>query len=129
MSKRFWLLFTLACCVTFLLAVLSITHWWWVEVHTGTVNEGGPYYGWWSGFGGFCTLIISAFGAMFGYYKIHLECHSPSCHRPIAHSTTDGHQLCRHCIGQPHKSLNLHFIHPDHKMTAEQRAERDAQDD
>lgn len=25
--------------------------WWWIEVHTGTVNEPGPYYGFWSGFG------------------------------------------------------------------------------
>jgi hypothetical protein len=23
----------------------------WLEVHTGTVNEPGPYYGFWSGFG------------------------------------------------------------------------------
>ena len=25
--------------------------WYWIEVHTGTVNESGPYYGFWSGFG------------------------------------------------------------------------------
>ena len=23
----------------------------WLQVHTGTVNEPGPYYGFWSGFG------------------------------------------------------------------------------
>ena len=23
----------------------------WLQVHTGTINESGPYYGFWSGFG------------------------------------------------------------------------------
>jgi hypothetical protein len=24
---------------------------YWLQVHTGTINESGPYYGFWSGFG------------------------------------------------------------------------------
>jgi hypothetical protein len=24
---------------------------YWLQLHTGTVNESGPYYGFWSGFG------------------------------------------------------------------------------
>jgi hypothetical protein len=24
---------------------------YWLQVHTGTINEAGPYYGFWSGFG------------------------------------------------------------------------------
>ena len=25
--------------------------WLWIETHTGTINESGPYYGFWSGAG------------------------------------------------------------------------------
>ena len=33
----------------------------WLQVHTGTINETGPYYGFWSGFGS--DLEESAFSA------------------------------------------------------------------
>jgi len=55
----------------------------WVEVHTGTVNEPGPYYGFWSGFGSdleeFGTL--GAVGA--GIYSLvrKYNCHEPGCRR------------------------------------------------
>jgi hypothetical protein len=55
----------------------------WVEVHTGTVNEPGPYYGFWSGFGSdleeFGTL--GAVGA--GIYSLvrKYNCHEPGCWR------------------------------------------------
>ena len=52
--------------------------WWhavqhWLAVHTGTVNEAGPYYGFWSGFGsdlGELALI----GAVYGMLRKH-NCH------------------------------------------------------
>ena len=42
----------------------------WLQVHTGTVNEPGPYYGFWSGFGSDLEEfgILGAIGA--GIYKL-----------------------------------------------------------
>lgn len=51
----------------------------WLAVHTGTVNEAGPYYGFWSGFGsdiGEVTII----GGMAAVYRRH-NCHEPWCWR------------------------------------------------
>jgi hypothetical protein len=37
----------------------------WLQVHTGTINEPGPYYGFWSGFGSDLEefAILGAIGA------------------------------------------------------------------
>src|SRR5690348_18359155 len=42
----------------------------WLQVHTGTVNEPGPYYGFWSGFGSDLEEfgILGAIGA--GIYSL-----------------------------------------------------------
>lgn len=60
--------------------------WPWLEVHTGTVNESGPYYGFWSGFGsdiGEATLIAGVFAA---YH--HHNCHVKGC--PFLGHPVDG---------------------------------------
>jgi hypothetical protein len=49
MGRAGWLL-RIAAIGAAILAVLSLVAWheqvwWWIEVHTGTVNEGGPFYG------------------------------------------------------------------------------------
>jgi hypothetical protein len=56
--------------------------WWWIEVHTGTTNEPGPYYGFWSGFGSDIGEI-AIIGAVLGTYKHH-NCSVPRCPR-LAH--------------------------------------------
>jgi hypothetical protein len=56
--------------------------WYWIEVHTGTVNESGPYYGFFSGFGSDLSEI-ALFGFIIGMYKHH-NCAVPKCPR-IAH--------------------------------------------
>lgn len=56
--------------------------WYWIEVHTGTVNEPGPYYGFWSGFGSDIGEI-ALLGAIIATYKHH-NCAVPRCYR-IAH--------------------------------------------
>lgn len=51
----------------------------WLAVHTGTVNEPGPYYGFWSGFGsdiGEVTII----GGIAAIYVRH-NCHVKHCWR------------------------------------------------
>jgi hypothetical protein len=55
----------------------------WIQVHTGTVNEPGPYYGFWSGFGSDLEEfgILGAIGA--GIYSLvrKFNCHEPGCWR------------------------------------------------
>ena len=74
--------------------------WWWIEVHTGTVNESGPYYGFWSGFGsdlGEATIV----GAVLSGYRHH-NCHTDWC--PWL-----GHKV----DGTPYVACPKH--HPAHK--------------
>ena len=68
---------------------------------TGTFNESGGWYGFWSGFaGGFGILTI----LVVGYRKI--NCHTQRCWRighhdlVVKHSDTDPgttYRVCRHC--------------------------------
>lgn len=74
--------------------------WHWVEVHTGTVNESGPYYGFWSGFGsdlGEVTLL----GAVLAAWR-HKNCHHPGCLR-----------VGRPVDGTPYTACHRH--HPAHE--------------
>jgi hypothetical protein len=51
----------------------------WFQVHTGTVNESGPYYGFWSGFGsdlGEATIVVGIAAAW-----RHHNCHVKGCAR------------------------------------------------
>jgi hypothetical protein len=72
----------------------------WFEVHTGTVNESGPYYGFWSGFGsdiGEATILVG----LVTVYRHH-NCHVKGC----AH-------LGRKVDGTPYVACPKH--HPDHQ--------------
>jgi len=83
--------------------VLMIAHFdsfrHWLAVHTGTVNESGPYYGFWSGFGsdlGEATLIGAvSVGVYTGVRKV--NCHTKGCWR-IGHHQLEGtpYHLCKH---------------------------------
>jgi hypothetical protein len=71
----------------------------WLQVHTGTIDEPGPYYGFWSGFGSDLEEfgILGAIGA--GVYQLvkKYNCHEPGCWR-IGHYPAAGGQflLCYH---------------------------------
>lgn len=53
--------------------------WRWIEVHTGTVNEGGPYYGFWSGFGSDIGEV-AIIGGLLSVFRKH-NCHVKGCLR------------------------------------------------
>jgi hypothetical protein len=84
-------------------------HWWlpfqhWLAIHTGTDNEPGPYYGFWSGFGSDIGEVALV-GAVFAVYKRH-NCHRRWCWRFGHYDFTNEqtgltYKLCRKC-------------HPDH---------------
>jgi len=61
-----------------------VIHWWhlvqhWLAVHTGTVNESGPYYGFWSGFGSDLGEVAIV-GGLVHMARQH-TCHEPGCWR------------------------------------------------
>jgi hypothetical protein len=89
------------------LVVLGIISWvlragvvnHWLAVHTGTVNEPGPYYGFWSGFGsdiaefGILGAIATAVYQQIKKYN----CHEPGCWRIGTHPAAGGQfVLCYH---------------------------------
>ena len=71
----------------------------WAAVHSGTTNESGVYYAFWSGFGadlGEATLITAVIAGVYtGARKV--NCHTKGCWR-IGHHALDGtpYILCRH---------------------------------
>jgi hypothetical protein len=73
-----------------LLSASSLNH--WLAVHTGTVDESGPYYGFWSGFGsdiaefGILGAIATAIYQMVKKYN----CHEPGCWRVGTHPAAGG---------------------------------------
>jgi len=72
----------------------------WLQVHTGTVNEPGPYYGFWSGFGS-DLAEFSILGAIAtGIYQLvkKYNCHEPGCWRVGNHPAAGGrfHFCYRH---------------------------------
>jgi hypothetical protein len=83
-----------------LLTIFRRTAFHWFEVHTGIVNTGGPYYGFWSGFGsdlGEATLLAGALTMW-----RHHSCHVRGC----AH-------LGRTVEGTPYLACPKH--HPAHR--------------
>jgi len=51
----------------------------WLAVHTGTVNEAGPYYGFFSGFGSDIGEVMIITGMAVGAH--HANCHVKGCWR------------------------------------------------
>ena len=99
-----WLkLGVLALVVVVLAVVFAIWHTFyfhWFQVHTGTINESGPYYGFWSGFGsdlGEATLVVGV-----GAAWRHHNCHVKGCAR-----------LGRSVAGTPYLACPKH--HPEHQ--------------
>jgi hypothetical protein len=85
---------------------------YWIEVHTGTVNESGPYYGFWSGFGSDIGEVV-LIGGVVAVVRHHTCAHRP-CRRLSRHVTKDGHKLCRTHLKLPASELDLPDVHPDH---------------
>ena len=69
----------------------------WLQVHTGTVNEPGPYYGFWSGFGSDLTEFGIIGAVSTGVYQLFKKynCHQPWCWRVGTHPAAGGQfSLC-----------------------------------
>jgi hypothetical protein len=97
-----WLRWLLPVAALWLLAFIIIWHgriWWWIEIHTGTVNESGPYYGFWSGFGsdlGEYVILGAVLNGIYVHWK-NVNCHDPHCLRIGLYQAAGGqYRLCRH---------------------------------
>lgn len=96
-----------------LLIIYSNPIWWWVEVHTGAVNESGPYYGFWSGFGG-CLGYLGIVGTGAAIIRTH-NCHVHKCWSFRTYPV-DGtpYKVCRH----HHPAMEQGDITAEHVRTA-----------
>lgn len=77
--------------------------WWWVEVHTGTVNESGPYYGFFSGFGS--DLQEAAILAAIWTGARHLNCREKRCPRITLHTMEDPETHVKYRVCPKHHPL------------------------
>ena len=69
----------------------------WLGVHTGTFNESGPYYGFWSGFGSDLAEFAIIGTIATGVYQLvrKYNCHQPGCWRVGNHPAAGGQfMLC-----------------------------------
>lgn len=82
--------------------------WHWILTFTGSNNESGTAYGFWSGFGSDIGEVVIIGGLVSMYRKHNCEVHG--CWRLGRHRTAGGHVVCR-------------THHPDDRLTAEQVAE------
>ena len=106
----------------------------WLGVHTGTVNESGPYYGFWSGFGSDLAefSILGAIGTAAYQLVKKYNCHEPGCWRVGTHPAAGGQfLLCYHHHPDYQGSKPTHDLivrmHRDH--AAQQAAMRDKLDE
>jgi hypothetical protein len=88
----------------------------WLYVHTGTGNEAGSYYAFWSGFGsdlGEITLL----GAVIALLR-HGNCEVRGCWRLGRHATAARHKVCRrHHPGDHLTAEDVHAAHEAAKQT------------
>lgn len=98
----------------------------WLEVHTGTVNEPGPYYGFWSGFGSDLTEfgIIGAIATAVYQLVRKYNCHEPGCWRVGNHPAAGGQfSLCyRHHPDYQGKKPTSELIQRLHREHLERQA-------
>jgi hypothetical protein len=66
----------------------------WTAIHIGSINESGPFYGFWSGFGSDISEFAIAVGIYTGVRKV--NCHSWRCWR-IGQHPLEGtpYHLCK----------------------------------
>lgn len=99
---------------------------YWAQVHTGTVNEPGPYYGFFSGFGsdlGEVVLIGGVVTVIAGMWH-KFNCHNEKCLRIGLHHVAGGqYVVCRkhhnEITGHETRKLSTEFLRLAHQSHLE----------
>ena len=98
----------------------------WLQVHLGIVDEAGPYYGFWSGFGSDLAelSILGATGTAVYQVVKKFNCHAPGCWRVGNHPAAGGQfMLCyRHHPDYQGKHPTRELIDRLHREHQVQRA-------
>jgi hypothetical protein len=98
----------------------------WLQIHTGIINEPGPYYGFWSGFGSDIEEfgVLGAIGAAVYQLVRKYNCHEPGCWRIGNHPAAGGQfLLCyRHHPDYRGKKPTHELIERLHRQHQEQQA-------
>jgi hypothetical protein len=98
----------------------------WLAVHTGTINESGPYYGFWSGFGSDLTEFGIIGVITTGIYQLvkRYNCHEPGCWRVGTHPAAGGqfHLCYRHHPDFQGQKPTHEMIEKIHRDYAERQA-------
>jgi hypothetical protein len=98
----------------------------WLEVKTGTNNEPGPYYAFWSGFGSDLTEFAIIGTIATGVYQLvkKYNCHQPGCWRVGNHPAAGGQfSLCyRHHPDYQGKKPTSELIQRMHREHLERQA-------
>jgi hypothetical protein len=115
---------SVAIVVAWILEARAVNH--WLAVHTGTINESGPYYGFWSGFGSDLAEfgILGAIGTAIYQLVKKYNCHEPGCWRVGVHPAAGGQfLLCYRHHPDFHGSKPTHdLIVQMHREHAERQA-------
>jgi hypothetical protein len=105
--------------IVWLLHVPHLGH--WLQVHLGIIDEAGPYYGFWSGFGSDLAelSILGAIGTAVYQQVRKFNCHQPGCWRIGNHPAAGGQfMLCyRHhpdYQGRPPGADLIKRLHREH---------------
>ena len=98
--------------------------WWhavqnWLAVHTGTDNEPGPYYGFFSGFGSDIGEVAIV-GGLISIYRRH-NCEVHGCWLLGRHQTAAGHRVCRRHHPDEHLSAAQVLEHHERALAADPR--------
>jgi hypothetical protein len=88
----------------------------WLAVHTGTVNETGPFYGFYSGFGSILLPPLITLAGIAAVFWWHHQCHARGCYWYARRTTAAGDPLCwRH---HPHPQRTVEELHLAHREAA-----------
>jgi len=98
----------------------------WLQVHLGIVDESGPYYGFWSGFGSDLAeiSILGAVGTAVYQLVKKFNCHQPGCWRVGTHPAAGGQfMLCyRHHPDYQGRRPDADLIEKLHREHKERQA-------
>lgn len=95
----------------------------WAQVHTGIVNEAGPYYAFFSGVGSDIgeIALVGAVGTLIGGLWHKWNCHNENCWRIGLHHVAGGqYVVCRRhhneITGHGSRKLSTEFLREVHRL-------------